>query len=111
MVFDPSVPVTDVHADINAATLGAGRTFGLKGHLALATVAVPYAWGEMAGNVAEQAHSITRAGLGDARLKLSVNLTGTPALRPAEFAKAPPLTNIGASLTVAAPVGRSCGTN
>lgn len=106
VVFDPSVPVTDVHAEINAATLGAGRTFGLKGHLALATVAVPYAWGEMAGNVAEQARSITRSGLGDARLKLSVNLTGTPALRPAEFAKAPPLTNIGASLTVAAPVGQ-----
>ena len=106
VVFDPTVPITDVRADINAATLGVGRTFNLGGHLALATAALPYAWGDVAGKVAEQAQHITRSGLADTRLKVSVNLMGTPALRPAEFAKAPPRTNIGASLTVAAPAGQ-----
>ena len=37
VVFDPTVPITDVHADINAVTLGVGRTFDLGGHLVLAT--------------------------------------------------------------------------
>ena len=39
-------------------------------------------------------------------MKVSVNLFGTPALTPAEFAKAPRRTNIGTSLTVAAPAGQ-----
>jgi len=107
VIFDPTVPITDVHADINAAILGVGRTFNLGGHLALATAALPYVWGDVSGKVAEQAaQSITRSGLGDTRMKVSVNLVGTPALRPAEFVKAPPRTTIGASLTVAAPVGQ-----
>jgi hypothetical protein len=109
VVFDPAVPITDVHADINAATLGLGRTFDLGGYLALATVALPYVWGTVEGKVAEQAGSITRSGLGDARMKLSVNLLGTPALTPAEFVKAPRRTNIGTSLTVAAPAGQYYG--
>jgi hypothetical protein len=106
VVFDPTVLLADVRADINAATVGAGRTFNLGGRLALATVASPYVWGTVAGKVAEQARSITRAGLGDTRLKVSVNLKGNPALRPAEFVKAPRRTVVGASLTVAAPVGQ-----
>jgi hypothetical protein len=106
VVFDPTVPITDVRADINAATLGAGRTFNLGGRLLLATAAFPYVWGGVAGKVAEQAQSITRSGLGDTRLKMSVNLWGTPALQPAAFVKAPPRTNIGVSLSVAAPVGQ-----
>jgi hypothetical protein len=56
--------------------------------------------------VAEQAQSITRSGLGDMRLKLSVNLWGIPALEPAAFVKVKPRTNIGASLTIAAPAGQ-----
>jgi Putative MetA-pathway of phenol degradation len=106
VVFDPTVPITDVHADINAVTIGLGRTFNLGGHLMLATAAFPYVWGDVAGKVAEEARSITRSGLGDARLKVSVTLWGTPALQPAAFVKAPPRTNIGTSLTVAAPVGQ-----
>ena len=106
VVFDPTVPITDVHADIDAATLGAGRTFNLGGHLLLATIALPYVWGDITGKVFEEAASTTRSGLGDARMKVSVNLLGTPALTPAEFAKAPRRTNIGTSLTVAAPAGQ-----
>jgi len=106
VVFDPTVPITDVHAGINAATLGAGRTFNLGGHLLLATIALPYVWGEITGKVFEEAASTTRSGLGDARMKVSVNLIGTPALTPAEFAKAPRRTNIGTSLSVVAPAGQ-----
>ena len=106
VVFDPTVPITDVHADINAATLGLGRTFNLAGRQALVTAAFPYAWGDISGKVAEQAQSITRSGLTDARLKVSVNLWGTPALKPAEFVRQPPRTNIGASLSVTPPTGQ-----
>jgi hypothetical protein len=106
VVFDPTVPVTDVRADINAATVGVGRTFNLAGRQALVTAGLPYVWGEISGKVAEQAQSITRSGLADTRLKVSVNLWGTPALKPAEFVRQPPRTNIGTSLSVAAPSGQ-----
>jgi hypothetical protein len=106
VIFDPTVPIIDVRADIDAGTVGVGRTFNVGGHLALATAALPYVWGDIAGKVAEQAESITRSGLGDMRVKLSVNLLGIPALEPAEFVKAKPRTNVGTSLTVAAPTGQ-----
>ena len=80
-------------------------------HLLLATIALPYVLGEITGKVFEEAASTTRSGLGDARMKVSVNLLGTPALTPAEFAKAPRRTNIGTSLTVAAPMGHTTAAN
>jgi hypothetical protein len=106
VVFDPTVPVTDVNANLNAATLGVGRTFNLAGRQALVTAGLPYVWGDISGKVAEQAQRITRSGLADTRLKVSVNLWGTPALKPAEFVRQPPRTNIGTSLSVAAPSGQ-----
>lgn len=109
VVFDPTLPFRDVEAHINAALLGAGHTFGFFGKLALATVAVPYSWGEVSGLVGEQARRITRSGLADARFKLSVNLAGNPAMGVREFAAAPRRTIVGASVTVTAPSGQYDG--
>ena len=81
VVFDPSVPVTDVHADIYSPLLGLGRTFGLFGREALVTAVLPYAFGRVDGKVGPQLQqaSITRSGLADLRVKFSVNLRGNPA--------------------------------
>jgi hypothetical protein len=106
VLFDANVPLTDVNARLNAGTVGLGRTFGLGGRLALLTAALPYSWGTIEGRVAEQARQITRSGLVDLRLKLSVNLIGPPALRVAQFVKAPRRTVVGASLTTLAPTGQ-----
>jgi hypothetical protein len=106
VVFDPTLPVTDVEAKVNSALIAGGYSFGLRGLLALATAAVPYAWGDITGNVGGDARATTRSGLGDARLKLSVNLLGNPAMRARAFAKAPRKTIVGTSLTVVAPSGQ-----
>jgi len=106
VVTDPTLPVQDVEAGINGLVLGAGTTFGLFGKLALVSAALPYAWGEVSGLVSEDARTITRSGLADARVKLSVNLVGNPAMRAREFAKAPRRTIVGASVTVTAPSGQ-----
>jgi hypothetical protein len=109
VIFDPTVPLTDVDATINGATLGLGRTFSLGGKLLLASAALPYTWGEVEGLVAEESRRVTRSGLADMRLRVSVNVRGTPALKAADFAKAPPRTTIGTSLTVVAPIGQYDG--
>jgi hypothetical protein len=106
VVFDPSLPVTDVEAKVNGAMLAGGYSFGLAGRLALVTVAVPYGWGDISGKVYEDAQTTGRSGLTDSRLKLSVNLVGNPAMRLREYVKAPRRTIVGTSLTVVPPVGQ-----
>ena len=107
VVFDPTVPVTDVQAHLNIPTIGVGHTFGIWGRQALVTAGLPYVWGDVEGKVAEQQQRITRSGLADLRLKLSVNLHGNPALTPQEFAKVPRRAFLfGTSLTVQAPTGQ-----
>jgi hypothetical protein len=106
VVFDPGLPIADTHADVRGLVIAVGHTFNLFGKLALASVAMPYALATVSGNVFEQQAETSRSGLADARLKLSVNLRGNPAMSPREFARAPSRTIVGASLTMTAPTGQ-----
>jgi hypothetical protein len=110
VVFDPTLPVTDVHANVPAVGVGVGHSFNLFGDLGLATIIIPVAWADVTGKVGEQAAEVTRSGLGDIRLKLSVNLVGNPAMTPQAFARAPHRTVMGASIAVVAPTGQYDGT-
>ena len=110
VVFDPTLPIEDAEAHINAPAFGAGTTFDMFGKLGLVSAVLPYAWGNVSGTVGEEAHRVTRSGFADARFKLSINLRGNDAMRLREFAKAPRRTIIGSSLTVAAPTGQYDGT-
>jgi hypothetical protein len=106
VLTDPTLPLKDVDAKLNAVPLAAGYTFGLFDRLALVTVAWPYSWGDISGVVFEEARAITRSGLTDVRAKLSVNLVGNPAMAAREFARAPRKVIVGTSLTVTAPTGQ-----
>src|SRR5262245_43592053 len=106
VVFDPTLPVSDVQADVQGLAIAVGHSFNLLGNLAIATAAIPYAHADVSGQVFEQQSQITRSGLADARFRLSVNLRGNPAMSPREFAAAPRRTIVGASLTVTAPAGQ-----
>ena len=105
VLFDPTVPITNAHADIDVATFGYGRTFGLWGRQALLTVAVPYAVAHVEGDVGEEFRTARRSGLVDARVKGSIHLLGGKALSPSEFAGAPRKTVLATSLTVQVPIG------
>ena len=111
VLVDPSIPVENVEATIDSLGLGLGRTIDLFGRSAIILAVIPYAWGDMSGNVGEEARRITRSGLADPRLKLSVNLLGGRALTPREFARAPrpQPTIVGVSLAVAPPLGQYTG--
>ena len=106
VVFDPSVPITDVSARVNMGALFYGRTFGLFGRSASAAVQLPYVWGHVEGDVFEERRNVYRSGLADLRLRLTANLLGGPALRPREFAERRPRTTLGASIVVVAPTGQ-----
>jgi hypothetical protein len=105
VLLDPSVPIEDIEATIDAGVAGYGRTFALFGQSASFGLAVPYAWGDISGNVGESRQSVKREGFADVRLRLATNLIGGPALTPKEFAQRTPGTTLGASLVVIAPTG------
>jgi len=106
VVFDPSVPITNVDARVNTGALFYGRTFSLLGRSASAAVQVPYVWGTIDGDVFEARRSVYRSGLADLRMRLTTNLIGGPALSAREFAARRPRTTLGASLVVMAPTGQ-----
>jgi hypothetical protein len=106
VIFDPSIPVTDVSAEVYGATVGIGRTFDAAGRLGQLAAVLPYSWGEVEGRVQEQTGRVTRSGAADMRVRLALNLWGSPALSPREFARRSNRgTVIGASVTVSAPIG------
>ena len=105
ILFDAALPVADVNADLHAGILGLGRTFRIGDRLALLTAVVPYSWGTVEGRVLEDSRRVTRSGLVDPRVKLSINLFGPRAMPPREFVKAPRHTVVGASVTTVVPLG------
>jgi Putative MetA-pathway of phenol degradation len=105
VLTDPSLPVTDIEAKINALALGYGRTFGIAGRSANFAVAVPYLQLDASGNIGEDRASVSREGIGDTKLRLAVNLIGGPAMTPREFMQREPRTTLGFSLGVNVPTG------
>src|SRR5262245_55615816 len=106
ILFDPSVNVADVGADLRIVTTGVGYTFAFAGRQTRVLAVVPVAWGSIAGAVGGQSQRQELRGLADPRIRISVGLRGAPALRAAEFAAAPRRTAIGASVTIMPPWGQ-----
>jgi hypothetical protein len=106
VLFDPSLDIDNVQADLWISTIGGGHTFALAGRQTRVLAVVPIAWGAVAGNVRNQVERQDLAGAVDPRLRVSVGLVGTPAQTVAEFARAPSRTAIGASVTVVPPWGQ-----
>jgi Putative MetA-pathway of phenol degradation len=106
VLTDPSLPINNVQANINVFTLGYVRTLGIAGHAASIGLGIPFARGNISGNVFDAAREVHRSGLGDLRMRFAFGLLGNPALSPEEFAKHVPTTSLGASLTVIAPTGQ-----
>src|SRR5262249_41247222 len=111
VTFDPDLPFTNVNATFYVPVIGVGQSFNFFGRQALITTAVPYAWGNVSGDVGEKSGSVYRSGLTDIKTRLSVNLRGNPAQTVQEFARRKHRSFIiGTSLAVAAPSGQYSNT-
>jgi len=85
ILTDPSLPVDDVNATIDAGLVGVGHTFSLFGQSANAGIVLPYLSGHFTGTIDGQDAEATRQGIGDTKIRISVGLVGAPAMTPAEF--------------------------
>jgi hypothetical protein len=106
VVFDPTIPVTNVEATLHSPAIGLSHTFGLFGRQTLLSASIPYVWGNVTGDVGDRSGNIHRSGLGDMRFRYSVNIHGSPALTPKEFAHSRRSYIFAGSLTVQAPSGQ-----
>jgi len=106
IVVDPTIPVADAKATVGMVAFGYYRTFGLFGRAASVGTTVPVVRGTFEGSVDGQFGRASRIGQGDASVRLTVNLRGTPAMDLASFAKRGLRPNLGVSLTVNVPMGQ-----
>jgi hypothetical protein len=106
VLVDPSLPVKNVKATVDDAFLAYSRVLDFWGQSGSVALVMPYAWLSANGQVFEQQRSVDRRGLSDLALRLSVNLSGAPALSLKDFAKYHQDLIIGVSLSVTAPSGQ-----
>jgi hypothetical protein len=106
VLTDPSLPITEVQAEIDVQSFGYARSFGLAGRSASVGVVVPFSQGDISGNVFDAPREVHRAGLGDVRMRFAMNFIGAPALTPQEFRRRVPTTSLGASLSIVTPTGK-----
>jgi hypothetical protein len=110
IVTDTASPLQNVDAEVTSAVPFYARTFNLFDHLASITVAAPYGWATVKGDVQETTHSVDRSGMLDPQVRFAWNLIGGPALTLAEFRQHKPQTTLGMSFTTVIPVGQYDGT-
>jgi hypothetical protein len=105
VVTDPTLPFTNVKADVLAGTAGVLQSFNFFGLSSSVLAVIPYSWAQASGDVGEQRSSVTRTGLADMRLRWSVLLLGGKAATIAELRNAPRKTILGFSVNIIAPTG------
>src|SRR5215203_1311177 len=107
LVFDPTLPITNATGTIHTPVVSAYHAFGLFGRSASITGSLPFAIGNLSGDVAGESRAVTRRGTVDTSVRLAVNLVGGPSLSAAEFAKTPIARSLlGASIKIVAPTGQ-----
>jgi hypothetical protein len=106
VLTDPASVVQNVQASIQLYLIGYAYTFGLAGRQASIGIVMPYAREDVSGDVLDSPTAVYRAGWGDLRLRFAMNLYGSPALTPREFAQREQRPALGASVSVVAPTGQ-----
>ncbi len=104
-----AVPLTGATGTSSVQIFSYYHSFSLLGRSANVTGSLPYAVGTFAGSVGGRQGEIYRSGLGDAGLRLSVNLKGGPAMNAKDFMEWKQRVLLGVSLRVIAPTGQYDG--
>jgi hypothetical protein len=107
--FDPSAQIDDVKAKLNVLALGYFRSLDFFGRSANIGAVIPYTDGTLEGTLFGNFQTVHRSGLRDPVIRFAVNLYGAPAMDLTQFSKYRQKSNVGASLTVVAPLGQYDG--
>lgn len=86
VAIDPSLPVTNADIRYHSAVLAYARSMNVWGCSGKFSAIIPYGWISGTAELAGQPQQRNISGLGDVRLRFSVNFFGAPALSLKEFA-------------------------
>jgi len=106
VVTDATLPIKDLKiTSLTFATVYV-RSFGFLGKLAKVQMLLPYTFinGSVKINGADTAAS--RSGFADARIKIGVNLLGSPPLPPKDFVRFNEESVLGVSVVISVPTGQ-----
>ena len=106
VLVDPTVPIDDAKGSFQLSLLGYVQSFNFFGRSSNVNVLLPYVRGNFEGTINGPPIQAYRSGLADARVRLSVNLNGGPAMDVGEFLRWSEKRLIGASLTITIPSGQ-----
>ena len=110
--FSPVLKITDGTSRVNSLGLSVMQAFDLAGKSARVSLLLPYVSGRWQGVIDDEFQTVYREGVGDPRLRFSVNLYGAPALQGPEYqqykAERPTNTIVGASIAATMPLGKYC---
>ncbi len=106
VVADPSIPLTNARIQIHSTVLAYARSVDMWGRSGKFDVTLPYASLSGTADVAGQPREREVSGLGDPRLRVSINLQGAPAMSLQEIADYRQDLIVGASLQLWVPVGQ-----
>lgn len=106
VLFDPSIPLDNANIKIHGTVLAYARSINVGGLSGKIDMILPYAW--LSGTADFQGQPVSRdvSGLGDARVRMSVNFFGATALHLSGFKDYKQDLVVGASLQIYLPVGQ-----
>lgn len=105
VVSEPTLPIEDFVISSNNFGIGYLHTFGLADKLARIQVVLPYVIMDGKATVSGEKITGNRTGFGDMRIRLGINLLGSPALDRNDFGKYEQKTIFGLSLVTSIPTG------
>ncbi|MET0656663.1 MAG: transporter, partial [Steroidobacteraceae bacterium] len=106
VVTDPAIPLTNADIRIHTAVLAYARSVDMWGRSGKFDVVLPYS--SLSGTAEVDGQPVERdiSGVGDARVRFSINLLGAPALSLREMARYHQDLIVGASLQIGIPIGQ-----
>jgi hypothetical protein len=106
VLFDPAVPLENAHINIHGSVFAYARSIKVGLMSGKVDMILPYAW--LSGTADFQGEQVSRevSGLGDARVRMSVNFIGAPALPLSGFKDYKQDLVVGASLQIYLPIGQ-----
>jgi len=106
VLFDSTLPIEDGDADVRTFSAAYIRTLDFFGRTGKVDIVLPFSDADFQGIVDGEFRTRTPTGFADPRVRLAVNLTGSPPLARQEFATYRQQTIVGVSLQVIVPLGQ-----
>jgi len=103
---DRSLPLEDGEIEVQTALVAYARVLDVAGRSGKIDLVVPYTWLSGSAKYAGEPYERDVEGLGDPRLRFSLNVLGAPALSFEEFQRYEQDVIVGLSVQVTAPLGQ-----